>query len=66
MRRDRDSLIPVPLNAFDPSLAKKKTTTISSPDAALPYSKLIVASKSEVSGFSFSEMEKLIWLETDQ
>lgn len=48
MRRERDSLIPIPVGAYSPSI-NKAPVTLSSPDVVLANSKLIVASKDEVS-----------------
>ncbi|KAK3883011.1 hypothetical protein Pcinc_012648 [Petrolisthes cinctipes] len=61
MRRERDSLLPVPASAFTPDLIAKPPR-ITQPSAALPYAKLIVASKDEVqSQVVAREKEELVF-----
>lgn len=49
MRRERDSLLPMPAASFNQEVACE-TPRISHPTAATPYAKLLVASKEEVCG----------------
>ena len=48
MRRERDSLLPVPATAFSQEIIAK-SPRLSHPTAATPYAKLLVASKDEAS-----------------
>lgn len=47
MRRERDSLLPMPAALFSQEIACE-TPRISHPTAATPYAKLLIASKEEV------------------
>lgn len=48
MRRERDSLLPVPVTAFSQEIIAQPPR-LSHPSAATPYAKLLVASKEEAS-----------------
>lgn len=48
MRRERDSLLPVPVTAFSQDIIAQPPR-LSHPTAATPYAKLLVASKEEAS-----------------
>lgn len=50
MRRERDSLLPVPVTAFSQDIIAQ-SPRLSHPTAATPYAKLLVASKEEVKSF---------------
>ncbi|XP_063870536.1 E3 ubiquitin-protein ligase RNF10-like [Scylla paramamosain] len=69
MRRERDSLLPVPVTAFSQEIIAQPPR-LSHPTAATPYAKLLVASKEEVKSFIVAreqrELEQQLEEEGDQ